>query len=88
MRVGVKYCGGCNPRYDRTALLERLRRDFPALEIGIHKEGAQPDFALVLAGCPASCVEHGGFNGRLGKMVLESPADYEAVAALLRKLGA
>lgn len=34
MTVAVKYCGGCNPRYERTELAERLRADFPGVRIG------------------------------------------------------
>ena len=26
MRRAVKYCGGCNPRYDRVALVRELER--------------------------------------------------------------
>lgn len=33
MTVAVKYCGGCNPRYERTELAERLRADFPGVRI-------------------------------------------------------
>ena len=31
--VRVKYCGGCNTRYNRTGLTRRLREDFPELRI-------------------------------------------------------
>ena len=27
--VGLRYCGGCNPRYNRTAAVEQLRAVFP-----------------------------------------------------------
>ena len=27
--VGVRYCGGCNPRYDRAALVHSLEVSFP-----------------------------------------------------------
>ena len=25
MRIGIKYCGGCNPRYDRVAAVKELQ---------------------------------------------------------------
>ena len=27
MKIGIKYCGGCNPRYNRTAVVSRLKKD-------------------------------------------------------------
>lgn len=27
MKVGIKYCGGCNPRYDRVAAVNQLKRE-------------------------------------------------------------
>ena len=27
MRIGVKYCGGCDPGYDRVALARHLREN-------------------------------------------------------------
>ena len=32
MKVGIKYCGGCNPRYDRVAAVNQLKREFPQVE--------------------------------------------------------
>lgn len=25
MRIGIKYCGGCNPGYDRTDLIKKIK---------------------------------------------------------------
>ena len=29
MKIGIKYCGGCNPRYDRSQEVEKLKKKFP-----------------------------------------------------------
>lgn len=26
MKIGIKYCGGCNPRYDRSQEVEKLKK--------------------------------------------------------------
>ena len=31
-QIGVRYCGGCNPRYDRVALVKRIGGLFPEAE--------------------------------------------------------
>lgn len=56
MQRAVKYCGGCNSRYDRRALVKklenRLNQTLPA---------AQPDIAYdeiyVICGCASCCAD-------------------------------
>ena len=40
MTVGIKYCGGCNPRYDRVAAARRLEAAFPGLTFTPARPGA------------------------------------------------
>lgn len=75
MNVAVKYCGGCNPRYERTDIVRRLRREFPGAEIAA--PGAPADVAAVICGCPAACASRAGLAARLGTVVLTCPGDYE-----------
>ena len=50
-RVGIKYCGGCNPRFDRVAAVESLGcRALPAA-----RPGERYDLILVVCGCSAAC---------------------------------
>jgi len=72
MTLVLKYCGGCNPRYDRGAFLAKLQADFPQLR-QVDATAETPDFALVLCGCPSRCADHRGLEGRLGKWVVDSP---------------
>lgn len=62
-KVGLKYCGGCNPRYDRVALVRYIeRRCGDKLEFvdprtdGIH-------FILAVHGCEVSCANLKPFAG-------------------------
>ena len=55
--VGLRYCGGCNPRYDRVAAVGRLRAPPPAAP-------GQPAVVLV-CGCPARCAGTAGLDGKL-----------------------
>jgi hypothetical protein len=69
MRVGVKFCGGCNPRYDRSGELDKIldhfakdSDDFGADKIekgkalfGFAKDGGKYDVLLVVCGCTNLC---------------------------------
>lgn len=55
-RIGVRYCGGCNPRYDRKAAVSRLQEKFPQHQWEHIHEGEQYDLYLMVCGCMAACV--------------------------------
>ena len=55
-RVGLKYCGGCNPVYDREAYVEKVRKiSGGRIEWVSHKaEGFTT--LLIVHGCDRQCV--------------------------------
>jgi hypothetical protein len=62
-RVGLKYCGGCNPHYDRIALAEDLKArlgreiEWASLETG------NLDLVLAIEGCETACADLGPVEG-------------------------
>lgn len=85
MTVGVKYCGGCNPRYDRVALVARLAADHPSLRLEPAQPGVYYDLLLVVCGCSARCADTAGLENRLGRLTISSEADLAAVEKLFKK---
>ncbi|MDR1660098.1 MAG: hypothetical protein LBR94_07140 [Desulfovibrio sp.] len=84
IKIRLKYCGGCNPRYDRTAIAAKLRADFPEADIA-ETAGDGPDhFVAVVCGCPVACASHGDLSGLSGKAILTSEEDYGKLAAAVR----
>ena len=76
MRIGVKYCGGCNPRFERSSIVGRLRRDFPNAEIASALHGPAAVIALV-CGCPAAGASAEGLTAPGGVFTLTCPEDYD-----------
>lgn len=63
MRCGVRFCGGCNPKYDRGGALEAIRAHFAGrMEFVIAEEGVSYDLLLVIGGCTACCASHSQFT--------------------------
>lgn len=81
--VGLRYCGGCNPRYDRVAAVERLRARLPAVELRPAAPGQEA--ALVVCGCPARCAGVSDLDGALVYLCALEELD-GAAAALQRTL--
>jgi hypothetical protein len=84
MTVLLKYCGGCNPRYDRTALVEQLRQEFPKVEFLYANSGlTEADMVLVVCGCPVRCTSQDALHGRFHTLMIDSPEEYNKAATFL-----
>ena len=58
MKVGIKYCGGCNPRYDRAAFVSRLLPAHPEWDTEYSQEGVHYDRLYVICGCTSCCASY------------------------------
>lgn len=56
MNIGVKFCGGCNPTYERGAAYRRYREQFPEHLYEIVVPGKTYDRILVICGCEKACL--------------------------------
>lgn len=57
MLCGVKYCGGCNPRYHRTKLFDKIKAACPEVDFQYVQENVRYDHLLVIYGCPSKCAD-------------------------------
>lgn len=62
MKCGVRFCGGCNPRYDRGKALREIQQEVDELEFLHAVEGEIYDKLLVIGGCPSCCASYDHFN--------------------------
>ncbi len=59
MLVGVKFCGGCNPRYDRGKAYEAVKKQLAgSADFVIAEEGKEYDVLLIIGGCTNCCASH------------------------------
>jgi len=63
-RIGLKYCGGCTPRYDRVQAVRFLRERLKGTVDLVSYEDPDIEGVLVVAGCPTACVDLTPFKGR------------------------
>jgi hypothetical protein len=57
-RIGVKYCGGCNPRIERSRFVDELKKKLAgdlALAIGCSTE--KWELGILVCGCSAACAD-------------------------------
>ena len=77
----IRYCGGCNPRYDRVAAVDTLHQHFPQADFLL--EHPHPAATVLVCGCPVQCIARGSTPGAL---VLTCPEDLPRVTNALGAL--
>ena len=85
MTVNIRFCGGCNPRYDRSAFADRIRTAYPQIRF-LMNESQDTDAVIVLCGCSAACANVTDSYGRNGRIVLWDPHAWGALAEFLDRL--
>jgi len=55
-KIAVKYCGGCNPTYDRVETIRKITSEYKNRFQFIPYDGIhQMDAILFVSGCPRAC---------------------------------
>jgi hypothetical protein len=78
LRIGIKYCGGCDPQYDRLEAVERIKAGLGDKMEFVSYEDKPISGVLVVAGCPTACVDLEPFEN-YPVFVLRSKEDCEAL---------
>ncbi len=85
LRIGVKYCGGCNPSYDRVALVRQMENALAGEAAFVSFEEKDLDVMLVVCGCETACVDISLFK-QVPIQVVSSVSDGDVfVAEFLRE---
>jgi len=83
VKIAVKYCGGCNPRYDRKALVAQLLEEFGQLE-RTDANDPQAALGLVVGGCTRGCAAKARVCGAQ-KFVICAGGEYPALREWVRR---
>ena len=57
MTIGVKFCGGCNPMYDRGKLFEKTEEAYPDHTFETADDTKEYEKLLVICGCERACAD-------------------------------
>jgi hypothetical protein len=63
VKIGIKYCGGCNPLYDRVGAVKRIKERLDDRIDLVSYEVEDIAGVLVVAGCPTACIDPAFFVG-------------------------
>ncbi|MGM0382220.1 MAG: hypothetical protein ACQEQO_01805 [Thermodesulfobacteriota bacterium] len=63
LKVGLTYCGGCNPEYDRTALVKHIQESLQGKIEFVRPESKGVELILAVEGCSTACADLSAFQG-------------------------
>jgi len=64
LKVGIKYCGGCNPGYDRVALADYIVKSLHGKAEFVPLDHEHLDLVLAVEGCRTCCADLSSFQGK------------------------
>jgi sulfite reductase beta subunit-like hemoprotein len=78
-RIGIVFCGGCNPRIDRGQIAAQVRTDLLVMGYEVWYNSLDVDFVIYMSGCTANCALK--YNHNHGPCAVVAAATLDAVAA-------
>ena len=64
-KIGIRYCGGCNPHYERVEMIQRVQALVGDRLLFIRHDQQDLDGRITVNGCPRACGAK-GLNQREG----------------------
>ncbi|MGE1061457.1 MaoC/PaaZ C-terminal domain-containing protein [Megasphaera paucivorans] len=87
MKIGIKYCGGCNSHYDRVNEVTKLINQFPQHTFVYHTlEDKVCDVWLIVCGCVTCCAAAEELIAVKKKFILYSQNDFVKVVVYLKQM--
>lgn len=63
-KIGLKYCGGCSPRYDRVKMVKHIKEELGGMIEFVSPDEPGIDFILAVMGCKTACADLKPFEGK------------------------
>jgi hypothetical protein len=69
LKVAIKYCGGCNPDYDRVALADFVKNSLHGRVEFVSLDSDDMDLVLAIEGCKICCADLSAFRDKPVKFI-------------------
>jgi len=87
LHCGVKFCGGCNSRYERREALEKLKSLFvDRVDFEHAKEDINYDVLVVIGGCTNCCASYEQYSTKNGVFKMWEEVGIERISESIEKI--
>ncbi|MBQ1302348.1 MAG: hypothetical protein IIY29_03255 [Firmicutes bacterium] len=84
---GIRYCGGCNPHYDRVAFVKRIQEHFDGeAEFEVAQLDKEYEGLFVVGGCTNCCASHKQFITKTPPLLIWGEEFFDEVVKIVRRV--
>jgi len=87
LKIGLKFCGGCNPNYDRGLMAEKIRNALDDKADFINIIDNNVDMVVSIQGCDVSCADLKPYQDS-NTIIINSIADAETFIKSIKEKSA
>jgi hypothetical protein len=78
-KVGIRYCGGCNPSYERVEMIQRLQSLLRDRFIFTVEDLQDSDIMVLVSGCPRACADKSPVDLEVSSRSIVGENDFESL---------
>jgi hypothetical protein len=86
-KIGIKYCGGCNPTYERLEVIQAVQSRLGDRFLFIRPDQRDLDGMLLINGCVRSCATENFDHRETAYFSISGEKDFELLIDWLTALG-
>ncbi len=85
-KIGIKYCGGCNPGYERVEMMERVQFRFSDRFLFLRHDEPDIDALILTCGCPRACAGENLDIAKIPQCLITGEDDLHSLIDWLKSL--
>jgi len=85
-RIGIKYCGGCNPGYERVEMMEGVQFRFSDRFFFLRHDEPDIDVLILMSGCHRACAGENLNTTKIPYCSVTGENDFNGLISWLKSL--
>jgi hypothetical protein len=85
-KIGIKYCGGCNPSYERVEMVQQVQSLLKDRFIFSVNDLQDLDVMVLVSGCPRACANKKSNHPEVPSRLIVGESDFKSLIDWLEGL--
>jgi hypothetical protein len=85
-KIGIKYCGGCNPGYERVEMIQRVQFRFNDRFLFFRHDEPDIDILVLMSGCHRACAGKDLNTAKIPHCSVTGENDFDTLINWLKSL--
>ncbi len=86
LRIGIKYCGGCNPGYERVEMMEQVQSRLTDRFLFLRHDEPDIDALILVGGCHRVCAGEGLDTANIPRCSVTGEGDFDNLISWLKSI--